>query len=527
MTTFLNDERGVSTVWSIFWSVVFLIMAGLVIDTSYGYRTKTVLTATADASALAAMRGFRDEGSYGLYVHGDREYYISGGNTAPEGDNRADELAIGVSDTIVAPEGGISVTDTAMVTVGNWNEAARTYTPDTAPYNAARSQAVRTQDNGNPLGTLLLGALTPFRQWDVGATAIAYAYQLDCPAREGVMAGGTLNIASNNLWQGDLCLYGEDMVDLQNGNEFRVNADGEVPGIAFGETGCVSDGDTCVTSGFDNVVKGNNPGLTADMISGPHDWMPDVHRMIADIRSAILNPAKYAGADSALNQYIPDPLVTNPLRADGVAADLVYPEYPESLPAGATAAIRNGALYIAMSASDFQKAINDASGTGTMPLPRNAVYAVMDGCDKGNRRIELNSDIVLQDIVVYTGCRVLMDGNLTFENSMLYSTYDGNNPAVSGSSSVVIGGGTCDNPAGGSTIVTANSGINFAAKLQVEHSQLISGVDVDIAAKPNGMEGTNIMAARDVKITSNGAFQGCSYDSNAKKRVPYVYRLVQ
>ena len=515
---FLRDESGSATVWAIFWTVIFLLLAGITIDASNAYRFRSALQMTADASSHGALMSFLDENAYVDYT-GDTLQQVSG----YRGRSVAEALA---AINMRVDRNGAVVTPSNIV-FGRWNGSS--FNPTGTPVNAAKVTAQRTASVGNELPTLILSKFGLLSSWDVGASSVTEAYFQNCPSQEGIMAGGGLQIASNNLFVGRLCLHGEHYVDLNNNNEFQTNTAGDIPGLSFGPEGAVCSGfDDCQTEGFTNVTV-NNTNLTESMIDGPTLSMPDVPEMISDIELVLANPLAYAGESDGRNHYIPKNLVTNPDRATGEAATLATPLLPDLalLPAGVDSddvQIVNGVVRIEMTADEFQFAVQNAAAT---PLPPNAIYTVNDGCASGNRRLELDDTVVVSDIVLMTSCRVLFSNDIQFVDSYLFTTYSGSNSAVHGSAGVVLGGGTCANAHGGSTIVSVNSNVDFAAGFAMNNSQIISGADVDIAAQPNGMEGTSILAANDVRVTSNGEWQGCPNASDANPVVAYSYKLVE
>jgi len=58
---FLNDEQGGGTIMGLLWFILLVGITGLAVDITDGLRTQTMLQATADASALAAVIDLPDE----------------------------------------------------------------------------------------------------------------------------------------------------------------------------------------------------------------------------------------------------------------------------------------------------------------------------------------------------------------------------------------------------------------------------------------------------------------------------------
>ena len=199
----------------------------------------------------------------------------------------------------------------------------------------------------------------------------------------------------------------------------------------------------------------------------------------------------------------------------------VLPTY--SWPPGVTPAIVNGVVRASVNKTQFEGMVANAAAA---PLPANVIYTVNGGCSSGNRRLDLDDPVTIRDVVVVTSCRVQFDSNISFLESTLVSTYDGNNAAIHGSAGVQLGGGTCADATDGSLLVATSADVDFAASLNVRNSQIIAGADVDIAAQPSGMEGVTILSAADIRLTSNGEWQGCPNTSDASPIAAFSYRLV-
>ncbi len=156
LARFARDEDGAGFAWNIFWSVVFLTLAGLTIDTSHAYRTKRVLVATADSAALAASMG-HDRAAIFETVTGKNADGLD-----PDARGRA--LAVAMSERIMAPDSNGRVVAPADVRFGSYSREMG-FVEGTGFY--ARVTAVRAARNDNSLQSLMLGRLTLFGAWDV------------------------------------------------------------------------------------------------------------------------------------------------------------------------------------------------------------------------------------------------------------------------------------------------------------------------------------------------------------------------
>ena len=68
---FLNDEHGAGTIMGLLWFILLVGITGLAVDVTDGFRSRTMLQATADASALAAVIDLPDEAAAGAAPGGD------------------------------------------------------------------------------------------------------------------------------------------------------------------------------------------------------------------------------------------------------------------------------------------------------------------------------------------------------------------------------------------------------------------------------------------------------------------------
>ena len=203
---FSADESGVSTIWSIFWTIIFIITAGLAIDTSNAYRFRSALQATADSTSLSAAMAYRDRPYYEAYT---------GSYDAATAEDRGREVGKQIALSIMGTTMNGTVVSDSEIEFGNWNrDASPQFNSAIQPINAVKVTAKRTRDTSNQLETIFLGLFGGLQSFDVGAVSVTEFYQPECVSREGVMAGNTLNIASNNTYRGDLCLFGKNYVDM-------------------------------------------------------------------------------------------------------------------------------------------------------------------------------------------------------------------------------------------------------------------------------------------------------------------------
>ena len=174
----LVDEAGSATVWSIFWTLIFLFMAGVAIDVANAYRYKAALQATADASSLGGMRAYMHEQSYQGYT---------GDTTTRAEAYRGLQVATVLAAANMSTSRNGVVVPSSNVTFGRW--ASGSFDPTGTPVNAAEVVAVRTDGNSNELPTLLLGRFGILGSWDVGANVHNRGLFFRLPQRRGYHGG--------------------------------------------------------------------------------------------------------------------------------------------------------------------------------------------------------------------------------------------------------------------------------------------------------------------------------------------------
>ncbi|MDT8343184.1 MAG: pilus assembly protein TadG-related protein [Thermohalobaculum sp.] len=205
---FRADERGSVTIWLLMWSIIFIGFAGLAIDVSNAFRTRSMLQATADAAAHA--------GAIRLVAGGD-EAAVDAEAMAYAQAN----LPIAGNGTVVLPQD---------VTRTTWDPATRTFDDTAAVKNAVRVIAQRASVVGEttklPLPTSLL-RIIDFNSWNITVVAIAAQAGGLCTGKSNWMiAMNDIQFTSGNAFGGDLCLYG------QNGIEGNMN-NSSAKGVLF------------------------------------------------------------------------------------------------------------------------------------------------------------------------------------------------------------------------------------------------------------------------------------------------------
>lgn len=482
---FWRDERGVSTVWSIFWSLTFLITAGLVIDASYAYRTRIALQATADSAAIGAVMAYRE-----------REYYETfTGSESYDRALRARTVADLIATQIMGSSNGDVLTPDNIV-LGHWDGVAFSATPNPGQgINAAKITTLRTTANDNQLPTLLLGAFGVFDSWDVGAVAIAESYLPQCFQKQGIFAVGGVDLQTQTEIIDYTCLHGEEFVDMQSGNVFGGNTIVSAP----------TDGQLTGT-GTMEAIFAQNEGL--EDVWTNQSLIPKIIQDFDTIAQTVSYPDSAHPEDLA--QYLPDYVKPDPVS--GRYADNTV-QYPSAAAFEAVMAEKTKGVPV------------------EQPLAPGSIHLVP--CADPGQIVYLNRAQRMEEVILVTDCRLQFSEKMYVANSMIVSLnpmgsttegVTGSEWAISGSAGTAFGSGDCATENG--TVIMAEGDMRFAASLGLMKTQMISKYDIHVAADFDGLNGSYIVAGGDVKVASLGAVGNCwDYVPDNRIMQPY-YRLV-
>ena len=215
MRAFVDCEDGSATVWSLTWLLGFAIMAGVAIDSSNGWRNKTMLQSTTDAAALAGAMSLPNleleagyvEGAYGDVLEAAELY--AGKNMA----RTAEEAGTNGGPVF----GEYTDRDREDILIGHWDHdvVPPEFLRGQAPVNAVRvfGSLVEGEARNNGIGTALLH-IVGLANWDVRAVSTAIAGHDPC-LDGGIVARGELKMeATRSTIEGDVCVHGQLSVDV-------------------------------------------------------------------------------------------------------------------------------------------------------------------------------------------------------------------------------------------------------------------------------------------------------------------------
>ncbi len=201
---FLRDEDGASTILGIFWFMLFVGIGGLAVDVTDAYRVQTMMQATADASAHAAVIDLPDEAAAA---------------TATALDYAESNMPSAQYGTVLAA---------SDVEIGVWWPIGRTFVAGAPSPNAVRVTLRSTAATGNPLPTNFL-RIIGLQEWNISVYAVAaYSKTGSCYDEYGFIAAGYIHSGSENDYYG-VCIHAENYVKVGSTNNFYDDTQVSMP----------------------------------------------------------------------------------------------------------------------------------------------------------------------------------------------------------------------------------------------------------------------------------------------------------
>ncbi|QHQ33759.1 pilus assembly protein TadG-related protein [Algicella marina] len=197
-----SEEDGSAMIWSLFWSAMFILIGGLAVDGGNAWRMRTMMQATADASAHAAAVALN-----------------SGRSTAMA-------EALRVAEINMPSRFYGNVIQESDIDIGRWNSASGEVDTSAAAPDTVRVTASRTRAKANAQRTFFL-TLGFFDFWELRAQSAVQRFSPAC-VQDGLIAYGVVELSSNNDFEGDICVHGQGGVKMSQHNSF---ADGVTVGM--------------------------------------------------------------------------------------------------------------------------------------------------------------------------------------------------------------------------------------------------------------------------------------------------------
>lgn len=132
----------------------------------------------------------------------------------------------------------------------------------------------------------------------------------------------------------------------------------------------------------------------------------------------------------------------------------------------------------------------------------------------GGPALQIESGATLNDVVLYTSCKVKFGSDVTLDNVVIATT-SSSAQSVTAASGLQVGRDDACAEDGGSQILTMGS-ISIPANLKVYGGQLIAMGDIAFSANANGVEGASFIAGGTISGTSNMTmgFCGSGFERN-------------
>ncbi len=436
---FWRDEQGAGTVFGLLWFALLVGICGLAVDATNGFRSRTMLQATADAAALA---GAIDLPNNSEVVDTAVAYSV---------ENMGEE----VNGLVLKPED---------VIIGRWDQATRSLDTTSIVPDAVMVNVFQSDENSNPLPVNFL-RIIGLQSWNVRAQAVAQRFIPDC-LKDGLIARNTVNISSNNGFVNKICIHGQKGVDMESNNYFEPGVNVSMPNLDMLDA--------------QNHNTGLQDALREDILD------PRMVNHIEEIMNSYLDPA----TAPYLPSYITDP----------------------TLPA------------INLLAANFQWS----------KVKPNRVHYV--NCTNPQQNLRIPNGYILMNVVIIADCKIQIGSGAKVFNSVLGSRAEstlngqGNQDKLRQGASIVVESnvqlGVPDNCApGGGVQLFSNNAMLFSSTTTFDGVQIVSGGDVMLGARDQGIRGISVQSGRNIYMTANNMMGLCSGGAPGLFTVDY-YRLV-
>jgi hypothetical protein len=469
--TFLRDERGSYTIWSLVWFSLYVAMGGLAVDMTDAYRNQTLLQSTADASALAGVMSL------------------------PNQDDGLAQALVYAADNMNPAINGNVLKD-AEVIFGNWDSPTRTFTPGTTAPDAVRVITRRDDANGNPVATNFLRILglwgLPMDRWNISVEAVATKYVPECLLHvNSLIAGNRVDVTSNNIFN-NVCVHGQNMIE-DPGRDYAVE-------IQNG--GTIMDGVEISMPYLEDMVDRpticSNDGLCEEGVLIAGDMMPTDAFLVDEAITGMLDPT------ATDTDYLPGDLYS----VDAETSELVLPYYDYIDLSNCEACV------LVPPKAEFDPITGEKLPPGsktyeyTEVMEPGTVYVI--GCSNPMDQLILPDpelQPVLLNVAVISECRIKGQSDMRLEGVLLASSAVGNGKKRYEKTNIHFPAGTRfglqDNcaPGGGVRIYSGGS-VHISAGASIDGMQIVARGDVELTANET-IDGISIQAGQNIRLTAN------------------------
>ena len=436
ITRFISDERGGGTIMGLFWFMLLVGICGLAVDSTNGFRSKTMLQATADSMVLAAAIDLPNPAAVVA-------------------------TAAAYAEVNMSSAGNGSILDTSDVQIGKWNNNPYSLDTGSAFPDAVMVTVRQTEENSNPVPVNFL-RIVGLMSWNVEAQAVAQRFIPGC-IREGLVARGIVDISSNNDFVNQICVHGQQGVDMQNNNYYETGVIVSMP-----------DPDNQLSIPAGGMTS--NPGL------------PEA------LRENILDPRMVNHIDEIMADLLTKELYVLPSYIDPNLPVIVVDEKFKFNTGGYTP----NSIYHVQCSPNKQVSI---SGDAVI-----SDIVIIAQCNISVGAKAKLSNVVLGSTALGNGAKPLDNANINFSANVELGAPDGCLP-------------------GGGVQLFSSATIHFSSTMLINGVQMVAAGDVELGARDQGINGISVQTGHNITLTSNNAFGLCSGGVPDLFTVPY-YRLV-
>ena len=363
-----------------------------------------------------------------------------------------------------------SVLDPGDVLIGLWDGATQSLDTTSALPDAVMVTVRRSAENANAVPVNFL-RIIGLQTWNVISQAVAQRFIPGC-LRDGLIAREIVDMSSNNGFVNEICIHGEQGVNIQSNNYFETGVNVSMPKIP--------EMLEIPASGMDSNI-GLPPALRENHLD------PRMVNHITEITDAFL--------------------ALNTVSATALTAT-VMPSY-----------------------IDMSKEVivvdNRFSFANAIP---HRVYHVQ--CQP-MRNLVLPAGILIDQIVLIADCQITIGANSTVWDSVIISR-SGPNPGPGslniGDANITAAAGVqlgkpdgCAE--GGGVQLFSNATMHFSSTTSIDGVQMVALGDIFLGARDMGINGISAQSGGSIFLTSNNMFGLCSGGAPDLFTVPY-YRLV-
>ena len=435
---FANNEAGAGTIMGLLWFMLLVGITGMAVDITDGLRNRTMLQATADAAALAGAIDLPDQAA----VVATAVAYA------------AENMGEDVNGSVLNPDD---------VRVGLWDPATQSLDTTSLTPDAVMVTVRRSAENANAVPVNFL-RIIGLRTWNVIAQAVAQRFIPDC-LTDGLVARGIVDMSSNNGFVNEICIHGEQGVNIQSNNYFETGVNVSMPKIP-------------------------------EMLELPASGMDSNIGLAEALRENYLDPRMVNHIDEIMLDFL-DP--TSPVMPDYIHTAEPVIEIDEKFNLGAVQPHR---IYH----------VHCASNKHAM-IPANA---------------NVSKVIIIAECEIRIGAGATVFSAVLGSRSG-GNPGQGTGGGVSSANIGVNANvqlGLPDNCApGGGVQMFSNATMHFSSLTTINGVQMVAAGDIELGAREMGINGISAQSGGDIRMTSVNMFGLCSGGAPNLFTVPY-YRLV-